>query len=144
MNKHTAIVELKNRGLNEYYAELDDDITVDIFNLKDKSLSVSAIRSKWLIYLFKERENLKRLKDGKAKNMTILVEAMNKDPEKRSILSKKMEDDINETNPTMKKVTKKLEDTKEIVQFLEMATNILNDFGFTTSNAIKALQLEQV
>lgn len=142
--KTKADVSLQNKDINEYYTELNDDLTVNIFNLRERSLSISAIRSKWIMYLFKERENLKRLKDAKSKAVEKLVETMNKEPSTRTIINRKLEDDINKSNPKIVKVNNKIEEVKEVVQFLEMSTNVLNDYGFTVKNAIDALKLEQV
>jgi len=142
--KTKANVELINRHINEYYDELNDDMTVTIFNLRDRSLAVSAIRAKWLMYFFKEKENLKRLKEAKSKATTMLLDKYNKDPNKRSVINKKLEDEINANEPKMVKLNDRINDNKEIVQFLEFTTNILNDYGFTVKNAIDALKLEQV
>jgi hypothetical protein len=141
--KNKADVQLINKPINEYYSELSDDMNVTIFNLRDRSLSVSAIRAKWLMYFFKEKENMKRLTDAKSKAVGILLEKYNKDPSKRSIINKKLEDEINTENPQMVRLNQKIVDTKEVVQFLEFSINIMNDYGFTVKNAIDALKLEQ-
>jgi hypothetical protein len=141
--KIKADVELQNSNINKYYTELHQDMNVTILNIRDRSLSVSSIRSKWLMYLFKEKENLKRLKDAKSNKMKIMMDTLNKDPNHRTIINKKLEDKIN-TEDVMIKINNAIETTKEVVQFLEFATNILNDYGFTVKNALDCLKLEQI
>jgi len=142
--KLKAEVELKNTHINEYYEELSSDLTVTIYNIREKALSVSAIRSKWLMYLFKEREQLKRMKDVKSIAMKKYLDVANRDPARRSSINKKLEDEINETNEKMVALNRKIEQTKEVVQFIEYGTNILNDFGWVIKNTIEAVKLEQV
>lgn len=142
--KTKADVTLMNKSINEYYQELNNDLTINLLNLRERSLSISAIRAKWIMYLFKEKENLKRYKKKKSEITAKLIEVMNKDPNKRSIINRKMEDEINSKNPSMIKLNNTIEELQEIIQFLELSTNVLNDYGFTVKNTIDTLKLEQV
>ena len=142
--KLKADVSLQNNSINEYYDEMSNDLIVNIFNIKERSLALSAIRSKWLMYLFKEKENLKRLKTAKTNNMKKLLEQANNDLTRKSIVNRKLEDEINAENTNMLKLNSTIEITSEVVQFLEISTNIFNDFGFTIKNALECFKLEQM
>lgn len=143
-SKTKADVELRNNSINEYYEEMNTDMTVTHFNIKERSLTVSAIRCKWLMYLTKEKENLKRLKNAKTDNMKKLLDQANKDTTRKSKINRILEDEINTENSNMIKLNVTIENTKETVQFLEFATNIFNDYGFTIKNAIDCFKLEQM
>ena len=61
-------VEIKsNQILSNYIKELNEDVKLNTFNLREKSLTCSSIWSKWISYLFLEKENLQRIIDAKQK-----------------------------------------------------------------------------
>ena len=58
-------IDLSNKTINSYYDELKVDLDISVMNIREKTFTVSAIRSKWLMYLFKEKENLDKIKRKK-------------------------------------------------------------------------------
>ena len=66
--KPTRKVELKeNVDLQRYIKELEDDVKLTEYNLREKSLLCSSNWAKWLSYLFLEKENMQRIADAKQK-----------------------------------------------------------------------------
>ena len=62
------MIEIKsNKELSRYIKELEEDVQLSVANLREKSLTCSSIRAKWLAYYYKEKENLTRIKNTKAK-----------------------------------------------------------------------------
>ena len=65
-NKKNKVIELKtNDILSNYIKEFDNDVKLNEYNLREKSLLCSSIWAKWISYLFLERENLQRIIDAK-------------------------------------------------------------------------------
>lgn len=133
---------LKNQLLNKYYKELDDDVLLSIANLQDKNLRCSAIRGKWLMYLTKEKENKKSLKQAKEELKTSLLNKQESDSNK-SILQQKNEDNLLKNNEKLLKLNNAIEQLDEVIIFLEYAWNILNDFGYNIKNVIDMVKMEQ-
>jgi len=129
-----------NPDMNRYILELRDDLTLTQMNLKEKSLSVSAIRTKWLNYYFLEKSNLKRIK---AKKDEILKSKLSAGVGK-SVLPLKNMDKVSQEDENIRKLDIMNEAVKSNIDFLERAMNILNDFPFAIKNSIDILKLERM
>lgn len=129
-----------NPDMNKYILELRDDLTLTQMNLKEKSLTVSAIRTKWLNYYYLEKSNLKRIK---AKKDEIIKSKLGAGVGK-SVLQMKNVDKISQEDETLRKLDAMNEIVKTNIDFLEHAMNILNDFPFTIKNSIDLLKLERM
>lgn len=132
--------ELYNKELAKYIAELNEDTELSISSLREKSLQASSTKTKFLCYLFKEKENLERIKNAKAK---ILKEKMasNKVPE--SVLRLKTEDSLTKDDANIKKLNELFDITQVNIEYLERALNILNSFSFDIKNCIEILKIEK-
>ena len=98
------MVEIKtNKELAKYIAELDDDVKLSLYNLREKSLTCSAIRAKWLSYYYKEKENFARIKSTKAK---VLKQKLEGSKVTDSVLRLKSEEAIAKNDETMQKLNK--------------------------------------
>ena len=129
-----------NQDMNRYILELRDDLTLTQMNLKEKSLTVSAIRTKWLNYYFLEKNNLKRIKSKKDE----IIKSKLGSGIHKSILPMKNTDKISQEDETVRKLDVMADIVKNNIDFLERAMNILNDFPFTIKNSIDLLKLERM
>ena len=120
-----------NPDMNAYMEELKEDMKISKANIMEKSMLVGSLRTKWLNYYFKEKDNLRRIKAAKEKIIRSKVDAKVSD----SLLRMKSED---------QKLNRMSETVRENIEFLEKAMNILNDFGFTVKNAIDVIKLERL
>lgn len=136
-------IELKNKTISAYYDELKEDTTLSILNLREKSMLVSSIRTKWIMYLFKERENLNRVKARKKELLTLKLKESNSSTSS-SMLKLKNQDALIENNKDIQKLNSLINYCQEVINFLEYVINVLNDFGFTIKNSIDLLKLEQI
>lgn len=133
-------IELKdNKELSKYIKELNEDLELTTQNLREKSLLISTIRSKWLSYLFKEKENLDRIKATKTK----IISAHNSSTDK-TVLRLKSETMFEENDERIKKLNELQKITTSNIDFIERAMNILNDFCFCIKNTIDILKLQQL
>lgn len=135
-------IELKdNSELNSLMKEFNEDVELNIHNLRDKSFMVSTIRSKWLSRYFKEKENLERIKKAKAK---ILQQKMGDSQTKESILRLKNETAISKNDETIQKLNNMSKITQDNIEFIERAFSILDNFGFQIKNCLEILKLQNV
>lgn len=133
-------VEIKtNKILNDYIKELEADVKLSEYNLREKSLLCSSIWAKWISYLFLERENLQRIVDAKQK---IIQKKMSSSKLQDSVLKMKSEDKIAENDDNIKKLNILFKNTQDCIDYIERSLNILNSFGFNIKNAIDALKLQ--
>lgn len=139
--KTDKTASLTNRFIKAYSEELSSDLNLDVMNIREKSLLVSSMRSKWLIYYFKEKENLDKLK---AKKKDLLEGRMQADNTNLSLLALKREESIINNDETFKRLNILIDECTKCIDFLERAMLILNDFGFSVKNAIEIIKLEQM
>ena len=129
-----------NPDMNRYISELREDLNLTQTNLKEKSLCVSAIRTKWLNYYFLEKSNLKRIKAKKDE----VIRAKLGSGVQKSALPFKSTDKLSQEDETVKKLDYLAERVKTNIDFLERAMNILNDFPFAIKNSVEILKLERL
>ena len=138
-NKDKYIQIKSNEILSNYIKELNQDVKLNNFNLREKSLMCSSIWAKWISYLFLEKENLQRIINAKQK---ILKSKMNNVKMQDSLLKLKSEDKLSENDENIKKLDVLQKNTQDCIDFIERSLNILNSFGFNIKNALEALKLE--
>jgi hypothetical protein len=129
-----------NPDMTRYIKELKEDLVLNQRNLKEKSLMVSALKSKWLNYYFLEKSNLKRIK---AKRDEIIRSKLSTGVQK-SILPLKNTEKIANEDENVKKLDILNERVKSNIDFLERAMNIINDFSYSIRNSIDILKLERM
>lgn len=129
-----------NPDLNSYMEELASDMKLSKANIMEKSMLVGSLRTKWLNYYFKEKDNLRRIKAAKEKIIRSKVDSKVSD----SLLRLKSEDQIAKNDETVKKLNRMYDSVRDNIDFLEKAMNVLNDFGFTVKNAIDLIKLERL
>ena len=138
--KPTRKVELKeNVDLQRYIKELEDDVKLTEYNLREKSLLCSSNWAKWLSYLFLEKENMQRIADAKQKILkkkTAMVKSTD------SVLRMKSEEKISENDETVKKLNLLSKQTQDKIDYIERALNILQNFGYQIKNVHDVLKLQ--
>ena len=138
--KPTGKVELKeNVDLQRYIKELEDDVKLTEYNLREKSLLCSSNWAKWLSYLFLEKENMQRIADAKQKILkkkTATVKSTD------SVLRMKSEEKISENDETVKKLNLLSKQTQDKIDYIERALNILQNFGYQIKNVHDVLKLQ--
>lgn len=130
-----------NDELNSLMKEFNEDVELNINNIRDKAFLVSTIRSKWLARYFKEKENLERIKKAKAK---ILQKKLGDSKTQESILRLKNETAIAQNDETIQKLNSMAKTTQENIEFIERGFSILDNFGFQIKNVIEILKLQNV
>lgn len=127
-----------NKELQKYIDELNDDVELNVRNLREKSLMCSSIWSKWLSYLFHEKENLDRIIETKQK---ILKKKTSENNMTDSVLRMKSEEKISENDENIKKLNILQKITKDNIDFIERALTILSNFGFSIKNTTEIIKL---
>lgn len=134
---------LNNNLINKYYTELLEDLKLTDLNLHDKSLRYSGVRAKWLMYLSKEKENLKLIQKSKEELKNSILNKK-ETLENKSILKQKNESLLLVDNEQYIKLNSVIDMLKETIEFLTFSGEILKDFGYNIKNTIELIKLEQV
>lgn len=140
MEEKSKDIEIKtNQVLSNYIKELNLDVKLTEFNLREKSLLCSSIWAKWISYLFLEKDNLQRILEAKQK---ILKNKTTTFKTQDSILRMKSEEKLSENDENIKKLNVLFKNTQDCIDYIERALNVLNSFGFNIKNSIEALKLQ--
>lgn len=132
-------VEIKtNSTLSNYVKELQEDVKLNEYNLREKSLMCSSIWAKWTSYLFLEKENLQRIAETKQK---IIKKKMAQNKMQDTVLRMKSEDKLSENDENVKRLNVLSKQTQDNIDFIERSLNILANFGFSIKNSVEVLKL---
>ena len=121
-----------DKVLNGYIEELEKDIRITKTNIKEKSMMVSSLRSKWLnYYFFEKEENLSKLVMLKEIYSKKKISSKNiSDP----LIKIKAEVALENGDAKLIKVNEMIKQVKERLDFLERAQNILAELSHCIHN----------
>lgn len=127
-----------NKELSKYIAEFEADVKVTDYNIREKSMTSSAIWAKWLSYLYHEKENLDKIQETKQK---IMAKKMSENKNMDSVLRLKSEDKIASSDDNIKKLNALSKMTQTNIDYIERALGILAGFTYSIKNVIEVLKL---
>ncbi len=143
MENENDLSEIKipkiDTDLANYIKQFQSDVSLDVSNLMKKSLSCSAIWSKWLSFLYVEKENLERLNEAKQKILKKKID--NNKNISDSVLRLKSEDKISENDETIKKINALTKKCQNRIDYIERSLNILSNFGYQIRACLELLKL---
>ena len=140
-NSEIELKELSdNPDMNNYFRELNEDMTLTRNNIIDKSLKVSVYQVKWLNKLKKEEENLRIANEKK----DLILKSKLKNNVSKSALPLKSEDIISNNDDRIKKLNEYIKKIKDNIDCLERCQNILSNFGFTIKYYTDLYKLEHI
>lgn len=132
-------VQLKtNQVLDNYIKELREDVKLNEYNLREKSLMCSSLWAKWISYLCLEKENLQRIADAKQQ---LIRKKAGASKMQDSVLRMKSEDKLAENDENIKKLNTMSKQTQDNIDFIERSLNIFSNFGFAIKNSVEVLKL---
>lgn len=132
----------KNEQLAKYQKELTEDLNLNIHNLREKSMLISTIRSKWLNYYFEEKKNLSKAKALKKKIIDSKMSTLDK--ASTSIVRLKSEQSIIENDENIAKLNALIDIVKDNIDYIERSMNILNDLIWQVKSCIELVKLERL
>ena len=128
---------VENEKIKNYMEDLKKDVTILESNLHDKTLSIPAIKVKWIGILHAETAYLKKLENA---DKQLLNNACLSNPNKPRF---QHEAELL-ANGKLKLIRDGIEIQKEVVSFLKDVVNIvIAQLGYDTSSCVKLMQIEQ-
>lgn len=127
-------------SLIKYIEELKNDCIVDEINLKESALILPGKKAKWVARLILEKNNLYRLEKDKKDKINLVIEQLKS--EAVSSLSSAVLKNLAEKHEDVIGLDSKMEESKNIIDFLERTEKIMSSMSFDIGNIIKIVQLE--
>lgn len=130
--------ELLSKRMHELNKMAEEDLKLEDFELREKTLAAPNIKIKWIRVQAEEQRLLKlleeKLDEYRRKLMT----------EKYNISIAQFQKEIEiDKDDGVRKIRKAIEDQKDVVRFAEGIVRIAQGFGFDIKNAIDIIKLEQ-
>lgn len=119
----------------QYSNELKDDLKLTLSNLREKSLTTSSMKAKWVGYMAKEKEALQKLVTLRSEYQKSLL-AKNKG---NSALDKLKS--VNQDDETLKKIDQTRKNVELSLEVIAQAITALSEFGYNIKNAIEVIKL---
>lgn len=126
--------------LNKYIEELDKDVKLDQFNLKEAQLSLPGVKHKWAGRLIRHKIDLNELtfkRSQKLKEICNLVQMQSPTTLPNTVVERnavKHSDIIS--------IDSEINYTKLIIEFLEKTEKTLSSMTFDISNIVKIITIE--
>ena len=127
-------------SLSKYIEELKNDCIVDEVNLKESALFLPAKKAKWVSRLILEKNSLHSLGKERDTALNSVMELLRR--EAVVSLPKNTLRSTAETHEMIIEIDRKIENSKNIIEFLEKVEKIISSMSFDIGNIIKIVQLE--
>ena len=129
-----SYADRKDSPAMQYSRELKEDLNLTLSNLREKSLTTSSMKAKWVGYMAKEKEALQKLVSIRADYQRTLA-AKSKGNAFDKLKNASMEDE------TMKKIDATRKNIELSLEVSAQAITALSEFGYNIKNAIEVIKL---
>ena len=118
-----------------YSNELKEDLKLTLSNLREKSLTTSSMKAKWIGYMAKEKDALARLMTIRSEYQKSLM-ANSKGGNAFDKLKT-----VNTEDPTLKKIDATRKNIELSLEIINQAITALSEFGYNIKNTIDVMKL---
>jgi len=127
--------------ITKYNEEINEDVKMSEFNLKDKQMMLPGIKHKWVARLINHKRELAKLKSLK---ITAKEKIMAKYSTEASVhLSRPVIDKKTESHDVIKKINKNIKEEELTIVYLEKVEAIFRGMSFDIKNLIDIMKLEE-
>ena len=135
-NTEVEIVEKRVSPAIQYSNELKEDLNLTLSNLREKSLTTSSMKAKWVGYMAKEKEAMQRLMSIRADYQKSLL-AKNKGS---GNAFDKLKNSTQE-DETIRKIDATRKNIELSIEVIAQAITSLTEFGYNIKNSIEIIKL---
>ena len=128
--------------LERYINEIEEDLKIDQFNIKEASLKTPGRKHFWVSRLINHKRNLQSLENKKLDlKKQIMDQIHDQSPVK---LSTYTVDKTSDDSGMIREIQVKINEEKLIIEFLEKTEKIFSSLTYDIKNIIEIMKLEQL
>lgn len=128
--------------LERYINEIEEDLKIDQFNIKEVSLKSPGRKHFWVSRLINHKRNLQSLENKKLDlKKQIMDQIHDQSPVK---LSTYTVDKTSDDSGMIREIQVKINEEKLIIEFLEKTEKIFSSLTYDIKNIIEIMKLEQL
>ena len=128
--------------LDQYIDEIEKDLQINEFNLKDSSMKTPARKHYWVSKLIRHKKNLlilRKQRDIIKKDVT--QKLIEESPVKITL---PVAEKASYKHEKMKEISEKINEEELIIEFLEKTEKTFSAVGFDIKNIIEIMKMEQL
>ena len=128
--------------LEKYIKEIEEDLKIDEFNIKEASLKSPGRKHFWVSRLITHKRNLFKLEQEKEE----LIKKISNQIQHQSVvrLSAAVADKTASNSDLIKDIQQKINDEKLLIEFLEKTEKTFSSLTYDIKNIVEIMKLEQL
>ena len=128
--------------LDQYIDEIEKDLQINEFNLKDSSMKTPARKHYWVSKLIRHKKNLMSLKKQRDFiKQDVVKKLIEESPVK---ITMPVAEKASYKHDKMKEILEKINEEELIIEFLEKTERTFSAVGFDIKNIIEIMKMEQL
>ena len=128
--------------LDQYIDEIEKDLQINEFNLKDSSMRTPARKHYWVSKLIRHKKNLLSLRQKRDLiKKEVVQKIIQESPVKVTI---PVAEKASYKHEKMIEISKKINEEELIIEFLEKTEKTFSAVGFDIKNIIEIMKMEQL
>ncbi len=128
--------------LEKYIKDIEEDLKIDEFTIKEASLKSPGKKHFWVSRLIQHKRNLLKLEQERTQlKKKIMKEVQYQSPVKLSNVTLDKSADDSEL---IKKLSDKIDEEKLIIEFLEKTEKTFSSLTYDIKNIVEVMKLEQL
>jgi hypothetical protein len=124
----------------KYKAEIEEELDLSDFNMKDVQMRLPAVKHKWVARLIQQKIELNKYKKLKLDAIDAIMGNLRK--ENPVLLSDTALSKQAEKNLTVQKIIIKMEECELLIDYLEKVEKVCNSTSFDIKNLVELKKLE--
>lgn len=124
----------------KYQAELEEELDLTDFNIKDVQMRLPANKHKWVARLIQQKIESNKLKKLKHEAIDAVIQSLRK--ENPVILSDAALSKQAEKNETIQKIIIKIEECDILIEYLEKVEKVCSGTSYDIKNLVEIKKLE--
>lgn len=126
--------------LENYIVELEKDVKIDQFNIRDCQMKLPAFKHKWVGRLMRHKHEIVKLRQKKH-NLKKAVSAKIQSSSTYKV-SKPVAEKAAGNHDSIVDITNQIDELSVVVEFLEKSERILSSMTFDVKNLVEIMKLE--
>ena len=122
----------------QYANELKEDLNLTLPNLREKALTTSSMKAKWVGYMAKEKEALQKLNSLRSDYQKQLLAKSSLSAKGNAFDKLKT---VNQDDETLRKIDQTRRNIELSLEVISHAITSLSEFGYNIKNAIEVIKL---
>lgn len=128
--------------LEQYISEIEKDLQINEFNLKESSMKTPARKHYWVSKLINHKKNLNKLrKERDNLKKTVVRQIIEESPIKVTVPTAEK---ASYNHEKMIELSDKIKNEELLIEFLEKTEKTFSAVGFDIKNIIEIMKMEQL